>query len=47
MFKHYGIELLLLPKRIAFQDTNGAMNHPWFAVAWFTWQILPKTLIFS
>jgi hypothetical protein len=45
LFERYGIELLLLDKRIEFTDNT--KTGAWFATAWFCWQILPKQIIFA
>ena len=43
MFKKYGIELLVLDKRIDFTGKGS----PHFGVAWFCYNILPQSLIFE
>ena len=43
MFNKYGIELLVLNKRIDFTGKGC----PHFGVAWFCWKILPEKLIFN
>jgi len=46
MFRRYGIELILLDRRVKFfqyDDRNGRVvrtKSPWFAVGWFCWRIL-------
>jgi len=47
LFKKYGIELLLLNKRINFECPNSNSNRVWFSVAWFCWKILPKQIVFG
>ena len=47
LFKKYGIELLLLDKRINFETPNGKGSGSWFPVAWFCWKLLPKQIIFG
>ena len=43
LYKKYGLELILLPKRIDFTGKKA----PWFAVAWFTYGFnLPKEINF-
>lgn len=46
LFKRYGIQLLILNKRINFETPNGKNSGAWFPVAWFTWKLLPKDIIF-
>ena len=36
LFEKYGIEVLLLDKRINFETPDGNGNGSWFATAWFT-----------
>ena len=43
MFREYGLQLLVLDKRINFMPEK---NGSWFNVSWFTWGILPNDLIF-
>ena len=47
LFKKYGIELLLLNKRINFETPNGKGSGVWFPVAWFCWKLLPKQIVFG
>ena len=47
LFKKYGIEILLLKKRINFITPSGKDSGSWFAVAWFCWRLLPKQITFS
>ena len=47
LFKKYGIEILLLNKRINFETQAGKGSGAWFATAWFCWQLLPKPIMFS
>ncbi|HDD43974.1 MAG TPA: tRNA (adenine-N(6)-)-methyltransferase [Candidatus Desulfofervidus auxilii] len=44
MFRKYGIQVLVLDKRISFLKHK---NSPWFAVAWFCWRLLPRELVFE
>lgn len=39
LFEQYGIEVILLNKRIDFQtvNTSFAKSTAWFPTAWFTW----------
>jgi len=47
LFKKYGVEIILLPKRINFITPSGRGSGAWFAVAWFTWGLnIGKQLIF-
>lgn len=36
LFREYGVEVILFPKRINFETPNGVVSHSWFCVAWFT-----------
>ena len=36
LFKKYGLQVILLPKRINFQTPSGRGSGSWFATAWFT-----------
>jgi len=47
LFEKYGIELLLLNKRVDFITPNGKGSGSWFPVAWFCWKILPKQICFG
>ncbi len=42
LFRKYGIQLLVLDRRIDFTGKGS----PHFGVAWFCWKVLPKELIF-
>ena len=44
MFRKYGIECLVLDRRINFDKTK---KNPWFGVGWFCWNVLPEKLIFE
>lgn len=44
LFKKYGIEILLLKKRINFETPSGKGTGSWFATAWFCWKLLPKQI---
>ena len=44
LYRRYGIQLLVLDKRVEFIEDK---NRVWFAVAWFCWKVLPKDLIFE
>ena len=47
LFKKYGIELLLLNKRINFETPSGKGSGAWFPVAWFCWKLLPDKIMFG
>ena len=47
LFKKYGIEILLLNKRINFETPSGKGSGAWFATAWFCWKLLPKPIMFG
>jgi len=48
MFKTYGIEIMLLSRRINFKMPNkGWDSAAQFPVAWFTWKILPSPIVFG
>ena len=47
LFRRYGIELLLLDKRINFETPTGKGSGSWFPVAWFCWKLLPQPIIFG
>ena len=42
LFRKYGIELIVLDRRVEFMDKGRV----WFPVAWFCWRLLPDKLIF-
>lgn len=44
LFRKYGIQLLVLDKRINF---IGSKKNVWFNTSWFCWRILKKDLIFE
>ena len=46
LFNKYGIEILLLKKRINFITPSGR-GTSWFATAWFCWHLLPQQINFS
>ena len=47
LFKEYGVEIIVLPKRINFETPSGKGSGSWFAVAWFTnWLNIGKSLVF-
>jgi hypothetical protein len=47
LFKKYGLEIILLNKRINFETPSGKGSGAWFAVAWFTnWLNIGKQLVF-
>ena len=48
LFEKYGIELLLLDKRVNFETPSGGKGSgSWFPVAWFCWKVLPKQICFG
>jgi len=47
LFRKYGIELLLLNKRVNFETPYGSKSNVWFPVAWFCWKLLPKQIVFG
>jgi len=47
LFKRYGVEILLLKKRINFMTPSGSGSGSWFATAWFCWHLLPQQINFS
>jgi len=47
LFRKYGIELLLLDKRINFETPSGKGSGAWFPVAWFCWKLLPEKIVFG
>ena len=44
MFRQYGIEVLVLDKRVNFMKEKKSC---WFNTSWFCWNVLPKRLIFE
>ena len=44
LFRKYGLQLLVLDKRINFSKTQ---RNVWFNTSWFCWKLLPKDLIFE
>ena len=44
IFKKYGLEIIVLDKRINFMKNK---NNVWFNTSWFCWKVLPKQLIFE
>jgi len=47
LFEKYGVELLLLNKRINFECPSGRGSGAWFPVAWFCWKLLPYQIVFG
>jgi len=43
LFRKYGIQVLVLDKRIQFMKNKKGV---WFNTSWFCWKLLPKELIF-
>jgi len=47
-YRAYGVQLLFLPKRVHFQrPCMTGRTSCYFAVAWYTWHLLPEHMIFS
>ena len=47
LFRRNGIQVMVLDKRINFENPNQTASHPWFPVAWFCWRLdLPEQLTF-
>jgi len=47
LFREYGVEIILLPRRVAFETPSGEGAGSWFATAWFTWKLnIGKELTF-
>jgi len=47
LFKKYGVEIIVLPKRVNFETPSGKGSGSWFPVGWFTnWLGIGKQLIF-
>ena len=44
LFRRYGIQVLVLDRRIQFMKHK---NNAWFNVSWFCWKLLPESLIFT
>jgi hypothetical protein len=47
LFEKYGVEILVLDKRINFETPSGKGSGAWFPVAWFCWNILPEKILFG
>lgn len=48
LYREYGIQMLVPPKRIVFETPSGKKSSPWQAHAWFTWKLnLPSDLYFA
>jgi len=48
LYRSFGVHLLLLPKRVHFQRPSiEGRTSCYFAVAWYTWHMLPAPMIFS
>lgn len=48
LYREHGLELIILPKRIAFETPSGCKSSPWFSVAWFTYGLdIGRDLTFS
>lgn len=46
MYRENGLQVLFFDRRVNFEVPSGK-NDPWFATAWFTWQLkLPKDMMF-
>jgi len=47
-YRTYGVEILLLNRRLNFETPSGNGSGSWFATAWFTWGLgLPHQLTFG
>ncbi|MCD6347792.1 MAG: tRNA (adenine-N(6)-)-methyltransferase [Bacteroidales bacterium] len=44
IFREYGVQVLVLDKRINFLKNK---NNVWYNTSWFCWKLLPKELIFE
>jgi hypothetical protein len=48
LFRLYGLEIILLDRRINFFTPSGMVSSAWFATAWFTWGLnIGKQLSFE
>jgi len=48
LYKDFGLQIILLSKRINFKIPSGNGSGSWFATAWFTnWLDLPQQLMFA
>lgn len=47
LYKKYGIQVLLLPKRVDFVTPSGEGTGAWFYCAWFCWKLLPDKICFA
>ena len=48
LYRRFGVQLLLLPKRVHFQrPCIEGRTSCYFAVAWYTWQMMPEQMLFS
>lgn len=39
LFKYFGLDLLMLPRRATFETPNGKVGGAYFLSAWFTWRL--------
>lgn len=46
-YRTYGVELIVLPKRLHFETPGGGASHCWFPVAWFCRKLSGQPLIFA
>jgi hypothetical protein len=47
LFKEYGVEVIVLPRRVNFEVPSGRGSRCWFPVGWFTdWLGIGRQLIF-
>ena len=47
LFRQFGLEVIVLDKRINFETPSGKGSGAWFPVAWFTWNMnIGKQLMF-
>lgn len=48
LYKKYGLQIILLNRRINFETPSGNGSGSWFATSWFTWGLnLPKDIVYS
>lgn len=48
LYRKYGVQLIIPPKRINFVTPSGRGSGAWFAVAWFCWRLaLENNIVFA
>ena len=47
LFRKYGIQVLVLDRRIEFLQLQDNERGVWFNASWFCWKLLPRDLIFE